>query len=80
MGNMLTRSQSVNYRITVPLSCDFISQYHVTRHLTDLKKAFHSSSSMEQFISGMMNAIVSKQNYDDYRMTVALLASGTVSW
>ena len=49
-------------------------QYHVTRHLTDLKKAFHGSSSMESFISGMMNAITSKQNYDDYRMTVALLA------
>src|SRR5699024_8448453 len=31
-------------------------------------------SSMEQFIGGMMNAITSRENYDDYRMTVALMA------
>lgn len=49
-------------------------QYHVTRHLTDLRKAFHGADSMEQFIGGMMNAITSRENYDDYRMTVALMA------
>lgn len=49
-------------------------QYRLTRHLTDLKKAFHGSATMESFIGGMMNAIVSKENYDDYRMTVALMA------
>lgn len=49
-------------------------QYAVTRHLTDLRKAFHGSGTMEQFIGGMMNAITSKENYDDYRMTVALMA------
>lgn len=49
-------------------------QYPLTRHLTDLKKAFHGASSMEQFIGGMMNAITSRENFDDYRMTVALMA------
>ena len=29
---------------------------------------------MEQFIGGMMNAITSREAYDDYRMTVALMA------
>lgn len=49
-------------------------QYPLTRHLTDLKKAFHGATSMEQFIGGMMNAITSREAYDDYRMTVALMA------
>lgn len=49
-------------------------QYPLTRHISDLRKAFHGASSMEQFIGGMMNAITSSENYDDYRMTVALLA------
>lgn len=49
-------------------------QYALTRHVSDLRKAFHGSASMEQFIGGMMNAITSKEKNDDYRMTVALLA------
>lgn len=49
-------------------------QYAVTRHLTDLKKAFHSSAGVDEFAAGIMNAITSKENYDDYRMTVALMA------
>lgn len=49
-------------------------QYPLTRHLTDLKKAFHGASTMEQFIGGIMNAITSREAYDDYRMTVALMA------
>lgn len=49
-------------------------QYRVTRHISDLRKAFHGSTSMEQFIGGMMNAITSRENYDNYRMTVALMA------
>lgn len=49
-------------------------QYPLTRHVSDLRKAFHGSASMEQFIGGMMNAITSRENYDDYRMTVALMA------
>lgn len=49
-------------------------QYPLTRHISDLRKAFHGSTSMEQFIGGMMNAITSREAYDDYRMTVALMA------
>lgn len=49
-------------------------QYPLTRHISDLRKAFHGSATMELFIGGMMNAITSRQNYDDYRMTVALMA------
>lgn len=49
-------------------------QYAVTRHLSDLKKAFHNSGTMDEFTAGVMNAITSKENYDDYRMTVALMA------
>lgn len=49
-------------------------QYPLTRHVSDLRKAFHGASSMETFIGGMMNAITSRENLDDYRMTVALMA------
>lgn len=49
-------------------------QYHVTRHLTDLRKAFHNAGGVEQFIAGMMNAMVSAENYDDMRATIALVA------
>jgi hypothetical protein len=49
-------------------------QYQVTRHLTDLKKAFHGSGGLEQFIAGMMNALVSGENYDDMRATIGLIA------
>lgn len=49
-------------------------QYPLTRHLTDLKKAFHSSAGLDQFFAGLMNAMVSREKYDDYRMTVALMA------
>lgn len=49
-------------------------QYRATRHLTDLKKAFHNGGGLEQFIAGISNAITSSENYDDYRMTVALMA------
>src|SRR5699024_8187288 len=49
-------------------------QYHVTRHLTDLKKAFHNGGGIEQFVAGMMNAMVSGENYDDMRATIGLIA------
>lgn len=49
-------------------------QYQVTRHLTDLKKAFHNKGGVAQFVAGMMNAIVSGENYDDMRATIALIA------
>lgn len=49
-------------------------QYHVTRHLTDLKKAFHNAGGLESFVAGMMNAMVSGENYDDMRATIGLIA------
>lgn len=49
-------------------------QYAVTRHLTDLKKAFFNGATLDEFTAGIMNAITSRENYDDYRMTVALMA------
>jgi hypothetical protein len=49
-------------------------QYPLTRHVSDLRKAFHGAAGMEQFIGGMMNAVTSREAYDDYRMTVALMA------
>jgi hypothetical protein len=49
-------------------------QYQVTRHLKDLKKAFHTGGGVEQFVAGMMNALVSGENYDDMRATIALIA------
>jgi hypothetical protein len=49
-------------------------QYTVTRHLTDLKKAFHTGGGVEQFVAGMMNALVSGENFDDRRATIGLMA------
>lgn len=49
-------------------------QYQVTRHLTDLQKAFHNGSDLAQFVAGMMNAMTSGENWDDMRATIALLA------
>lgn len=49
-------------------------QYHVTRHLTDLRKAFHSGGGVEQFIGAMMNAMISAENFDDMRASIALIA------
>jgi hypothetical protein len=49
-------------------------QYQVTRHLTDLKKAFHGGGDLASFVAGMMNAMVSRENYDDMRATIALIA------
>jgi hypothetical protein len=49
-------------------------QYQVTRHLTDLKKAFHDGGGVEQFVAGIMNAMVSGENYDDMKASIALIA------
>src|SRR5699024_9767412 len=49
-------------------------QYQVTRHISDLRKAFHNAGGVEQFVSAMMNAMTSGENWDDYRATIALLA------
>lgn len=49
-------------------------QYQQTRHRTDLKKAFHNAGGVEQFISALMQSLVSGENYDDYRMAIAVIA------
>lgn len=49
-------------------------QYQVTRHLTDLKKAFHNGGDLAGFVSAMMNSMTSAENWDDMRATIALLA------
>ena len=49
-------------------------QYQVTRHMTDLRKAFHSGGGVEQFVGAMMNAMISRENYDDMKATIALVA------
>ena len=49
-------------------------QYRQTRHLTDLRKAFHTPGGVEQFLAAMMNALVSAENYDDMRASIALIA------
>jgi hypothetical protein len=49
-------------------------QYQVTRHLTDLKKAFHTGGGVEAFVAALMNAMVSRENYDDMRASIALIA------
>jgi hypothetical protein len=49
-------------------------QYQITRHLTDLKKAFHNGGDMAQFVAGMMQSLVSAENYDDRKATIALIA------
>src|SRR5699024_3595536 len=46
-------------------------QYRQTRHLTDLRKAFHTPGGVEQFLAAMMNALVSAENYDDIRASIA---------
>ena len=33
-------------------------QYQVTRHLTDLRKAFHNAGGLESFVAGIMNSRV----------------------
>lgn len=49
-------------------------QYQVTRHISDLRKAFHNAGGVESFVSAMMNSMTSGENWDDYRATIALLA------
>ena len=49
-------------------------QYQVTRHLTDLKKAFYNGGGLDQFVAGMMNSMVSGENWDDMRASIALIA------
>lgn len=49
-------------------------QYQVTKHLTDLKKAFHEGGGVEKFVAGLMNSMTSGENWDDMRATIGLIA------
>lgn len=52
----------------------FERQYFKTIHEEDLKRAFWSSEGLGRLISSVMLAIKNGENYDDYRMTIALIA------
>ena len=49
-------------------------QYQVTKHISDLKKAFHSGGGVIEFVAGIMNAMSSGEQYDDMRATIGLVA------
>lgn len=49
-------------------------QYFKTVHDQDLKRAFFNGDQLSSFISGIMTSLRSAEEYDDYRMTIALLA------
>lgn len=49
-------------------------QYRQTRHLTDLKKAFHAPQGVESFLSALMNSLSSGENFDDMRAAIGLIA------
>lgn len=49
-------------------------QYFKTVHQTDLRRAFFNGGQLTTFIQGIMNSLRSAEEYDDYRMTIALLA------
>jgi len=52
----------------------FERQYWKTIHEEDLKRAFYSRDGLDRFISAIMLALKNGEAYDDYRMTIALLA------
>lgn len=49
-------------------------QYFYTIHEQDLKRAFYSADGLGNLVSAIMQSLKNGENYDDYRMTVALLA------
>lgn len=49
-------------------------QYFYTIHEQDLKRAFYSADGLGNLVSAIMQALKNGENYDDYRMTVALIA------
>ena len=61
-------------------------QYFKTIHRTDLRRAFFNGSQLTSFIQGIMNSLRSAEEFDDYRMTIALLArqieeaQGVATW
>lgn len=52
----------------------FGRQYWKTIHENDLKRAFQSAEGLNKFIGAVMLALKNGENYDDYRITIALLA------
>lgn len=52
----------------------FGRQYWKTVHENDLKRAFSSPEGLNRFIGAVMLALKNGENYDDYRITIALLA------
>ncbi len=52
----------------------FGRQYFKTIHQNDLKRAFASDDGLNRFISAIMLSLKNGESYDDYRMTIALLA------
>ena len=49
-------------------------QYQVTIHQQDVKRAFQSADPVGSLTSALMESLRSAEEYDDYRMTVALMA------
>lgn len=49
-------------------------QYTVTLHQQDLQRAFTSADPVSSMTSALMQSLRTGEEYDDYRMTVALLA------
>lgn len=55
-------------------SVQFERQYTVTIHSQDINRAFRSADPVNSLTSALMQSLRSGEEYDDYRMTVALLA------
>jgi len=52
----------------------FGRQYWKTIHQNDLKRAFTGEDGLNRFISAIMLSLKNGETYDDYRITIALLA------
>ena len=52
----------------------FGKQYFKTVHRDDLKRAFFNEGGVNRLVSSIMTAMQNGQNFDDYRMTIALIA------
>lgn len=52
----------------------YAKQYPVTVHQNDLKRAFYNEDGVSRLIASIMTSLNNGQSFDDYRMTIALLA------
>lgn len=59
---------------TAYYSTIFGRQYFYTIHEQDLKRAFWSADGLGRLVSAVMLALKNGESYDDYRMTIALMA------